>query len=179
VRLSTTIERAALLLVPARDHDALLGDLNAENLRDKRARAWVIARVGFAFQREPYRDDRARAGILGLFLACLALLRIIPLAAGEMSFTNLDGVIWHTAAEAWSHSTVIGGIAAGLLLGRSRIIPDYAAAARWHIVLVLCVASAFTVPGLADGVLTLILLPASAALGTSARRDSTPPGAAA
>ena len=173
--LRARLERAALLLVPARDHDALLGDLNAENVRGAFARALAIARVGLAFQQEPYRDDRARAGILFLLLAGLALVRVIPLAAGEMSFAPFEGIIWHTASEAWSHSTVIGGTAAGLLLGRSRAIPDYADSARWHIVVALCLASAFTVPGLVDGMLTVILLPISTAIGASARRSSFPP----
>lgn len=175
--LPAAAERLALQLVPERDRDALLGDL-AEEGGDARGRIGSILSVGASYQAEPWRDDRARAGILVLFAAGLALLRLLPLAAGAMDFRAVDGAVWRGAAWFWSHDVAIAASAAGLLVGRAPLIPDRVASARWHVAAVLALAAFLSARGAAEGVLAASLVVGAALAGSAARQETAPPGAA-
>lgn len=168
------VERAALQLVPARDRDALLGDLAEEGACGAWRRVAAIAGVGAAYQREPYRDDRARAGILMLLAAGLALLRLVPLAASGADMLPADGLVWRAAAATWGHATAIAAVAAGLVVGRAPLMPEHAASARWHVAAVLAIVAAVTAGGWASGVAGAVLLLAAAWFAAHARCEVPP-----
>ena len=170
------VERIALALVPVRDREALLGDL-AEEAGTVRGRAAGILSVGLWYQAEPWRDDRARAGILVLFAAGLALLRLLPLAAGAMDFLAVDGAVWRGAARFWSHDLEIAATAAGLLVGRAPLVPDGVASARWHLAALLALAALLSARSWTDGTLAAALLVAAAFVGSAARTAAPPPSA--
>ena len=176
-RAARAAERLALQLVPARDRDALLGDLAEEGCAG-RDRFVGIVSVAASYQAEPWRDDRTRLGILLLFAASLALLRLLPIAAQGLGTIELEGMVWRGAARFWANGPAIAATAAGLLVGRAPLIPDHAASARWHLVGVLALATIAGGDGWTRGALEAALLVVAALVG-SAARTAPPPASAA
>lgn len=168
------VERAALRLVPTRDRDALLGDLAEEGARGAWRRAATVAGVGAAYQREPYRDDRARVGIILLLAAGLALLRLVPLAASGLDVSPADGPVWRAAAATWAHAGTIAAVAAGLVVGRAPLVPEHAACARWHVAAALAIAAAATAGGWASGLASAALLLVATGFAAHGRHEEPP-----
>ena len=176
---ASPLERLALRLVPAHDRDALLGDLHEDGVRTASHRARAILGVGLAYQHEPYRDDRARLGILALLALGLLLLAVVPLAARGFGAVALDGRVWRAAAAFWAHGGPIAAAAVGLVVGRAPLMPTHAAAARWHVAAALAVAAGLVATSWTTGCASAALLLGATWLAASARPATLPPGAAA
>ena len=164
-----------LTLVPARDREALLGDLHEDAVHATRARLSEIARVGLSYQREPYRDDRARLGILVLLVVGLALLRLVPLASTGMEFMQLEGAVWRAAAVFWSQDTLIAAIMTGLIVGRAPVMPAYATSARSHVAVMLAVTTLLSAPEAFGGAVASAMLLGATAMADAVRRHVEPP----
>ncbi len=187
---------AVLACVPERDRAPLLGDLAEEEIARHPHRApaapldaWhpiaAAARVGVAYQREPYRDEHARLALAALLLGGVLLLRAVPLAAAGLgAFVDgalFSGPVWRGAAAVWRHGGLLAAAAAGLMVGRVGAVPPRAAGARWHVSAALAAIAAVTAPTGSTAVVGALLVLGATWLGASARdgAGSPPPHAPA
>jgi hypothetical protein len=178
----TRIERLAALTLPRRDRDILMADLHEESSESPRGptwRAWQTLRIAVRYHLECYHDPEDRLGIVALFAAAIALLWLVPLATGdyfpggEAYFTDPFG---RALIRFWAASHLTSAAAAGLIVGRTAIIPEHAALARWHVA-VAAAATSLAWHGPSSGAVAAAVLLAAAWLGDRGRRalpDDTP-----
>lgn len=181
-RVRDAMERALLLVVPARDREAVSGDLEEDIVSgrvpgDAVARVRELFNVAMRYQREAYHDPDARLGAAALAVAGVLLLLIIPVAGiGSLVVVEYHDPISRAAIRFWQQGELIAGAAAGLVIGRAPIVPEASNAARWHIGVALSLLMLSGVGALAAPPFAAVLLLATLWFGDRARgaRSSSP-----
>jgi hypothetical protein len=162
-------------LLPVRDRDAVLGDLEEEGRRPgSPAHMGVLAAVVVRFHVDPWRDASARWGALLTAALGWALLLAVPAAAWPEPDTVLglyDDPLSRGAIHVWSAAHLSAALAAGLVVGHSPRIPGFAGTLRWQVALALALPASWGAPG-AHAVLAPLLLMAATWLGQRALTDA-------
>jgi hypothetical protein len=145
-RVAALALRLVARALPARDRDAVVGDVVEQAASRGLSPVWAIRELGAVvahYQVECYAlpADRLRAGVLAS--AALAVLWSVPIAtatlfAGPDVFTD---PLSSTIVEFWRAAHVSSALAAGLVAGGAPLLAPHAQAVRWHVALVLAGAS--------------------------------------
>lgn len=162
-------------LLPVRDRDAVLGDLEEEG-RGPGSFAHLVALAGVVvrFHVDPWRDASARWGALLTAALGAALLLAVPAAAWPDPDTVLglyDDWLSRGAIHVWSDAHLSGALAAGLVVGHSARIPAFAGTLRWQAALALALSASWAAPG-SQAILAPLLLVAATWFGQRALTDA-------
>ena len=178
-RMRDAMERAVLLVVPARDREAVCGDLEEDIVNGRVpegafARFRELANVAMRYQREAYHDPDARLGAAALAVAGVLLLLVVPSAGiGSLVVVEYHDPISRAAIQFWQQGELIAAMAAGLLVGRAPILPETSNAARWHIGIALALMMLSGVGALDAPPFAAVLLLATLWFGDRARGSRT------
>ncbi|MBC7894337.1 MAG: hypothetical protein H7066_02935 [Cytophagaceae bacterium] len=179
MRVRDVMERAMLLAVPAREREAVSGDLQEDIVSGRLpegffARMRELASVALRYQREAYQDPDARLGAAALAVAGVLLLLVIPSAGiGSLVVVEYHDPLSRAAIRFWGQGELVAAMAAGLVVGRAPILPEASNAARWHIGVSLSLLMLSGVGALAAPPFATVLLLATLWFGDRARGSRT------
>lgn len=166
---------ALVRLLPVRDRNAVLGDLEEEGRGPgSLAHLGALAGVVVHFHIDPWRDVSARFGALLTAALAWGLLLAVPAAAWPDPDTVLglyDDPLSRGAIHVWSAAHLSAALATGLVVGHSARIPGFARTLRWQVALALALSASWAAPG-AQAVLAPLLLVAATWLGQRALTDA-------
>ena len=172
-----SLEWVATGLLPARDREAVLGDVEEEGLTEGR-RVCAIVGVAAHAHAEPWRDPHARLGSIALLAGGWLILHTVTAAArfGSPDPAVYSELMLQVARLVWSSDYLGAAAAAGLLVGHAPAVPSWAGQARGHAAVALAAPTAILAPHAFGAALAVSVLWFTTWFGDRARSDTTPGG---